>query len=204
MLITTLIFAAGSAAITLCVTLGPPFLDDIYFVRLHTGRQATPSWPPNSTVRFGVFGWSNSTAHFGYDIRKWGGPGFSDPHIKASLAHATRALFFHPATAACASIALIGALIAILPSRSLRQAGLSFVLLFSIIGSFFSGCGFTVDFIVWSLIRARLAEKSIGRSTHLGPASYVMVAGTICSTLAAVAAVAAFALDSDESDVHDD
>lgn len=87
------LLAAGSAGITLSVraqrvyttaanrrfqvTLGPPFVNGVYFLRLYTGAEATPSWPANSTIHFGLLGWTNSAAHFGYDIRTWGGPGFS-------------------------------------------------------------------------------------------------------------------------------
>lgn len=102
------------------------------------------------------------------------------------------------AAAACASMGLIGALISFSPSHNLRYTGLMLVILFSIIGAFFAGCGFTVDFIVWTLLRTRLSDPAIGRSAHLGPASYVMVAGTFCSSMAATFAGITLSVEASE------
>jgi len=200
-LLSSLFCIAVSAAVALVVTLGPPFINSVSFLKLHTGNVSTPAWPAHSTVSFGVFGFTGSEAHFGYDPRRWGGGDSFDTNMSATVAHCTRALWVHPATAACACLAFFFGLLALPPSATLRRVCCTLLSIFAGLGSFFAGLGFTIDFIIWTLIQKKIADKAFARSASIGPASYIMVIGTVFGAVgAALGGYAAVEADDDEED----
>jgi len=200
----SIICSLVSFVLLLVITVSSPLRPSIYFLKLQTGPNEPDPFPSNTTVTFGVFGYSNSTYHVGYIPADWSGTGIRDPTVdQSSLNGITYALILHPVGKGFHLLAFT-----IKASDTLRTAALlaaityGFVMIGlcsragAVLGTFFSGLMalatvvvFIVDVVLFTILKSDFVQPPYDqRKTSLGPAIWMALVALLSSIVTVASA----------------
>ncbi|QRV85927.1 SUR7/Pali family protein [Ceratobasidium sp. AG-Ba] len=162
-----LFFCFAAAVLLIIVTVSSPIWDAVYFLRASVGGRE---------VHFGVFGYTGSGRHLGYQIDP-SVLGINDDRLNTAVIHnLTYVMVLHPIAAGLAGLSVLFGLCGAAYSR----VGTIFMTLAAALATLCTLVVFVIDMVLWGIARNRIRDE--GASANYGNANW-MVAGALAALL---------------------